>query len=218
VVLSSAHFGLSANVETLVLQGSADLQGYGNASANTLYGNAGNNLLNGGGGADTMAGGLGNDVYFVDDAADMVVENASEGADVVFSTVGYALAANVETLVLQGSGNLAGTGNVLANALHGNSGNNSLDGGAGADVLIGNGGNDTFVFKIGEAAGDTVVDFVGNNAAAGDSLQFVGYGPGATFTNIDATHWQVNYSGGALHEIITFMNGAAIDPTDFLFS
>jgi endoglucanase len=218
VVLSSAHFRLSANVETLVLQGSADLQGYGNASANTLYGNAGNNLLNGGGGADTMAGGLGNDVYFVDDAADMVVENASEGADVVFSTVGYALAANVETLVLQGSGNLAGTGNVLANSLHGNSGNNSLDGGAGADVLIGNGGNDTFVFKIGEAASDTVVDFVGNNAAAGDSLQFVGYGPGATFTNIDATHWQVNYSGGALHEIITFMNGAAIDPTDFLFS
>src|SRR5262249_52821534 len=31
VVFSTAHFRLSANVETLVLQGSADLQGYGNS-------------------------------------------------------------------------------------------------------------------------------------------------------------------------------------------
>jgi Ca2+-binding RTX toxin-like protein len=218
VVLSSAHFRLSANVETLVLQGSADLQGYGNASANTLYGNAGNNLLNGGGGADTMAGGVGNDAYFVDDAADMVVENASEGSDAVFATVGYNLAANVETLVLQGSGNLAGTGNVLANSLHGNSGNNSLDGGAGADVLTGNAGNDTFVFRAGQGNGDTVVDFAGNDTSAGDSLNFVGYGPGATFTNIDATHWQVNFNGGGSHETITFMNGATIDPSEILFS
>ena len=44
VVFSSAHFGLSANVETLVLQGSADLQGYGNSEANTLYGNTGKQL------------------------------------------------------------------------------------------------------------------------------------------------------------------------------
>ena len=61
------------------------------------------------------------------------------------------------------------------------------------------------------------MDFAGNGAAAGDSLQFVGYGPGATFTNIDATHWQVNFNGGASHEIITFMNAASIDPTDYAF-
>ena len=48
-------------------------------------------------------------------------------------------------------------------------------------------------------------------------LQFVGYGPGATFTQIDATHWQVNYNGGASHEIITFMNGASVDPNDVVF-
>src|SRR6185436_16588236 len=60
------------DVETLVLQGSGDFQGYGNNQANTLYGNAGNNLLNGGGGADTMLGGAGNDTYFVDNAKDTI--------------------------------------------------------------------------------------------------------------------------------------------------
>jgi Ca2+-binding RTX toxin-like protein len=164
-----------------------------------------------------MLGGAGNDVYFVDDAGDVVFENASEGSDAVFSTVAYTLTANVETLVLQGSGNLAGTGNTLANNIYGNSGDNTLDGGASVDVLTGNAGNDTFVFHVGEADGDTVIDFAGNGAGAGDSLQFVGFGSGATFTNIDATRWQVNYNSGASHEIITFTNGASIDPTDVLF-
>jgi Ca2+-binding RTX toxin-like protein len=217
-VFSTAHFGLSANVETLVLQGSADLQGYGNDLANALHGNAGNNLLNGGTGADTMVGGIGNDLYFVDDAGDVVFENASEGSDAVFSAISHAMAANVETLVLlQGSGNLAGTGNALANAIHGNSGDNALDGGANADVLTGNDGNDTFVFNVGQGDGDTIVDFAGNGALAGDSLQFVGYGGGATFTNIDTTHWQVNYNGGSSHDIITIMNGAQIHASDMVF-
>ena len=226
IVFSTAHFQLSENVETLVLQGSADLQGYGNSQANTLYGNTGNNLLNGEGGADTMIGGAGNDVYFVDDAGDLVFEGLNQGTDAVFATVNYTLSANVETLVLQGSGNLTGTGNALDNKLYGNAGDNTLDGGNGADMLNGGAGhdtrtgglgNDTFVFRAGEADGDIVVDFDGQGAAAGDSLQFVGYGAGATFTNIDATHWQVNF-GGSSHEVITFMNGAPIDPTDFLFS
>jgi len=215
-VFSTAHLVLSANVEILVLQGSADLQGYGNADANMLYGNAGSNLLDGRGGGDAMSGSTGNDVYVVDNAGDMVFENASEGSDAVFATVDYSLTANVETLVLQGSGNLAGTGNALANGIYGNSGNNTLDGGAAADMLTGNAGDDTFLFHAGEAAGDVVVDFAGNGAGAGDSLQFVGYGAGATFTNIDATRWQVNYNGTS-HDVITFLNGASIDATDFSF-
>jgi hypothetical protein len=73
------------------------------------------------------------------------------------------------------------------------------------------------VFQKGEANGDIITDFAGNGALAGDWLLFVGYGSGATFTQNDATHWQVNYNGGALHEVITFSNGAPIDPSDFLF-
>ena len=65
-VFSTAHFRLSANVENLVLQGSSDLQGYGNGDSNTLYGNSGNNLLNGDGRRRRMVGGAGNDAYFVD--------------------------------------------------------------------------------------------------------------------------------------------------------
>jgi Ca2+-binding RTX toxin-like protein len=132
--------------------------------------------------------------------------------------VSHTLSANVETLVLQGAGNFSGTGNALANSIFGNSGDNTLDGAGAADVLTGNAGNDTFVFHMGQGDGDTIVDFAGNGAGLGDSLQFVGYGPGATFTNINATQWQVNFNGGTLHELITFMNGASIDATDVLFS
>jgi Ca2+-binding RTX toxin-like protein len=220
-VFSTAHFQLSENVETLVLQGSADLQGYGNSQANTLFGNSGSNLLDGRGGADNMLGGLGNDVYFVDDAGDFAFENAGEGTDAVFSTVSYTLTANVETLVLQGGGNLSGTGNALANSIFGNSGGNTLDGGAGADVLTGGAGNDTFLFHAGQANNDTVVDFIGNGAAAGDALQFVGFGTaaqGASFTQIGASNqWQIHSGLDGHNEIVTFSNAAVIHPSDFLF-
>jgi Ca2+-binding RTX toxin-like protein len=221
VVFSTAHFQLSENVETLVLQGNADLQGYGNSQANELHGNAGSNLLDGRAGADTMFGGLGNDVYFVDNAGDLVFENVGEGSDAVFSIINYTLTANVETLVLQGGGNLSGIGNALANQIFGNSGGNTLDGGAGADVLTGGAGNDTFVFNVGQANGDTVVDFIGNGAAAGDALQFVGFGTaaqGASFTQIGATNqWQIHSGLDGHNEIVTFSNAAAIHPSDFLF-
>jgi Ca2+-binding RTX toxin-like protein len=216
-VFASVNYGLTANVETLVMQGGADLQGFGNTLANSIFGNSGNNLIDGGTGADTMVGGLGNDTYFVDDGFDQVVENVGAGTDAVFTTVHFVLSANMETLVQQGSADLGGTGNALANSIFGNSGNNTLDGQGAADVLTGNAGNDTFVFNIGQAGGDTVVDFSGNGTMPGDSLRFVGYGLGATFTQNDATHWQVNYNSGASHEIITFMNGAPIDSTDFAF-
>ena len=69
-IISTIHYRLPANVENLILEGSADLQGYGNSLGNFLYGNSGNNILNGDAGADVMVGGAGNDAYFVDHFAD----------------------------------------------------------------------------------------------------------------------------------------------------
>ena len=108
-----------------------------------LYGGNGNDVLDGGAGADRMAGGTGNDTYYVDNAADQVIENVSEGTDQVYAGVNYTLAANVENITLTGSADLSATGNELANVIMGNAGNNLLVGGAGDDTLIAQSGNDT---------------------------------------------------------------------------
>ena len=100
------------------------------------------------------------------------------------------------------------------------SANDTIDGGAGQDTLIGGAGLDTFVFRAGESDGDIVLDFNGSGAAAGDSLRFEGFGTaadGATFTQVDETHWQIRSGDGLRSEIITFANAAPIDPTDFSF-
>ena len=159
-VYSTAHFRLSANVENLVLQGTADLQGFGNSLSNAIYGNGGSNILDGDIGADLMVGGAGNDTYYVDNAGDAIIENANEGTDTVYSTAHLRLTANVENLVLQGSADLQGYGNSLTNAIYGNAGNNLLDGDAGADSMYGGAGNDTYYV-------DNIADVVVENAQRG---------------------------------------------------
>jgi Ca2+-binding RTX toxin-like protein len=108
----------------LVLQGSADLQGYGNDLANAIFGSSGNDLLDGSAGADWMSGGQGNDAYFVDNPGDLVTEQPGEGTDTVYASAHYRLGANVEYLVLQGTADLQGYGNDQSNAISGNSGSN----------------------------------------------------------------------------------------------
>ncbi|WP_304438784.1 M10 family metallopeptidase C-terminal domain-containing protein, partial [Brevundimonas sp. Leaf363] len=116
----------------------------GGAGDDVLTGSAGADILNGGSGADSMSGGAGDDIYYVDGGSDTVREaSASGGSDTVRSAITYTLGANVENLILDGTGGLSGTGNELANRLTGNTGANALDGKAGADVLIGGGGADT---------------------------------------------------------------------------
>lgn len=153
---------LGDNVENLILTGSADIGGNGNAlnnhlvgngANNQLYGFEGNDLLDGGLGADRMIGGVGNDTYVVDNAGDTIIELPGSGTDVVKTSLdGYRLGDNVETLVLTGAANIAGFGNDYINHLIGNGadnqlyglgGNDKLEGGKGDDVLDGGDGNDT---------------------------------------------------------------------------
>ena len=205
IVRASATYTLAANVEHLVLLGSAAINGTGNALDNDITGNeaanvlsggagkdtivagGGNDTLDGGLGADAMTGGTGNDIYVVDDAADQVLENADEGVDTVHASTDYRLVANVENLTLTGSGAISGSGNELDNVITGNAGNNQLDGGAGndtlaggagADLLLGGAGDDTYRFRRGDGA-DRVEDAQGS-----DTLHMTG---GLTRADLAAT-------------------------------
>ncbi|WBS03490.1 calcium-binding protein [Pseudoduganella sp. SL102] len=133
----------------------------------TLTGTDGNDVLDGLAGADRLGGGKGNDTYVVDNLADVIVENAAEGQDLVKVALAqgtYALATNVEDATVTSTGAVGLTGNGLANFLTGNAaantlaggaGNDTLDGGKGSDVLAGGVGDDTYYVDI---AGDKVTE------------------------------------------------------------
>jgi ELWxxDGT repeat protein len=141
----AASYTLAANVENLILTGTAAINGSGNALNNQMTGNSADNVLSGGSGIDTMIGGLGNDSYAVSDSSDVVVENLNEGTDTVYSrAASYRLAANVENLILTGVAAINGAGNTLNNQITGNSADNILNGGAGVDTMIGDLGNDSY--------------------------------------------------------------------------
>jgi Ca2+-binding RTX toxin-like protein len=143
LVQASVSYVLGTDVENLTLTGTAAINGTGNGLNNTLTGNGAANTLLGYGGADTLTGGAGSDTYGVDNAGDVVVENASEGTDTVNSYITYTLGANVENLTLNEAAAVNGTGNGLNNTLTGNSAANTLSGMDGNDYLPGGSGNDT---------------------------------------------------------------------------
>ncbi len=87
-VQSAVTWSLGANVENLVLVGSAAVNGTGNTLANVLTGNAGNNVLVGGDGNDTMAGGQGNDVLNGGTGNDVFQFARGDGQDTVTDTSG----------------------------------------------------------------------------------------------------------------------------------
>jgi Ca2+-binding RTX toxin-like protein len=189
-VRAALNWTLAANLEQLILEGTADIDGAGNGENNAITGNGGANTLDGGAGADTihagggidsliggagadqlygeagddtisagsegdwldgglgadaMSGGTGDDTYVVDDLGDATTEAAGQGTDVVRSTIGWTLAVNLENLILEGVGNINGTGNAAANLITGNAGNNTLNGADGDDLIKGGDGNDSLI-------------------------------------------------------------------------
>jgi Ca2+-binding RTX toxin-like protein len=172
-VQSTISYALSGEyVENLFLTGTAAIGGTGNSLGNLLVGNAAANRLDGGGGRDKMVGGAGDDSYWVDDAADKVIENLAEGSDRVYASVDYGLRAgvSVEILTTTNKGGLDAidftgnefdntiTGNAGVNVLNGGGGNDKIDGYLGADQMIGGAGDDSFYVDNG---GDTVEEAAG---------------------------------------------------------
>lgn len=193
VITTLRSMTLAANVEALTA--ASDVAGgvyfLGNALDNTILGSDfgdllagldGDDVLDGDGGADTLQGGNGDDVYWVQDKTDQVIEYQGQGKDAVWTTLNaYTLSAAVETLTYVGQPlglvfGFKGTGNELDNTiigagaddtLSGLTGDDLLNGGAGNDVLLGGEGNDLLVGALGA---DTMKGQAGNDSYKVDSV------------------------------------------------
>ncbi len=208
-IMSSVNLALAANIENLVLTGTADLNGTGNDLANSLTGNSGNNILDGGLGADIMTGGDGNDTYYVDNSGDVVSDWSGQGTDTVISSISYALVANVENLTLTGTANINATGNWGDNVLTGNAGNNVLDGSGGTDSMSGGLGDDTYYV---ESTGDTVTEWYGQGTDTVVS-SLASYTLSANVEKLVlASPWTSNGTGNALDN--TLIGSAAANVLD----
>jgi Ca2+-binding RTX toxin-like protein len=191
----------TSGFERLILStGSGDdvIDTHGYKSADVISGAGDDMLLGGGAAAATMAGGTGNDTYVVDSKSDVVVEAAGAGIDMVQASMSYKAVANIEDVLLLGTGNLNATGNGDNNQLIGNDGANQLKGGGGDDTLIGGAGADTLA---GGAGADTFV--MGSLNAADLFADFQ--------SSID--HLLVQQSGIAVGNGDTVIDGAVVRQT-----
>jgi len=122
-------------------------------SEDLLIGGDGNDTLDGGRNADSMVGGKGNDIYYIDDTADQVIEEIGAGVDQIVVSLNSSgglfdidlveVFTHIEHASMIGTANLSAIGNRDGNSLLGNGGNNTLDGREGDDTLFGGGGNDS---------------------------------------------------------------------------
>lgn len=219
-VLSTVSYTLTNDVENLDLSMNItnNLRGTGNGLNNLIIGNMMANVLDGRGGNDTMQGGMGDDVYIVDNAAD-VVDDSGGAFDMVIAQGDYILSdvSGVENIrVASGtSNNINITGNIGANQLRGNAGNNQLngmdgndllDGGIGNDTLIGGNGDDTYVI-------DSTLDVINETGTVASALDWVTTDVSITslWTNVENVLLNgasnLNVTGNALDNVISGNNG-----------
>ncbi|MBR1121054.1 FG-GAP repeat protein [Bradyrhizobium lablabi] len=177
------------------------------------------NSFQGGGGADTITGNGSTQVQYggATGAVDANLStgivaggDASVGTDTITGGVNSVMGSNFNDLI---------TGRTAADILNGNAGNDTIKGGGGADVLTGGLGNDNFVFVSGSTVGATITDFTGNDASAGDTLEFHGFGTaagGATLTFISGTQWQVHSGLDGHNEIINITGNVHASDYQFL--
>ncbi|AWK88093.1 calcium-binding protein [Azospirillum thermophilum] len=139
-VTTTLSYRLGTGIEALVLDGSADLGGWGNASDNYLEGNSGANQLSGEAGRDRIRGRGGDDVIFGGDGDDGWTHQYE---DVFGDTKYYGLEGGAGSDTIYGGlgddGLSGGSGNDI---LFGEDGNDDLIGGLGDDLLIGGDGDD----------------------------------------------------------------------------
>lgn len=204
LITRSTEVQLAANVENmtsadtgLTLTDGAYMIMYGNDLANvitgtnaaanwieagegndTLIGGTRNDILDGQGGVNRMQGGLGDDIYYIADANQDIVENQEEGRDSVVMQLAFnlELAANIENQYvltpnqnpgafitsLLGAFNV--TGNGLSNRLTGSDGANTLLGLDGDDTIAGHGGADNL---DGGEGNDSLLGGAGNDLISG---------------------------------------------------
>lgn len=154
----------------------------GDLGNDTLNGGAGSDTLDGGLGNDSMVGGEGDDIYYVRNISDVIVETTdlSGGKDKAYILINeYVLndTIGVETLEV-GAGvelDVVITGNNLDNTIIGGQGhdyldggngegNDELDGGAGNDTMIGGEGNDVYYIRDDEDVIEETTDESGGPA------------------------------------------------------
>jgi Ca2+-binding RTX toxin-like protein len=113
-----------------------------------------------------MRGLKGQDIYYVDNAGDIVHERLNEGTDRIIASASYTIAgsAHVESMktILSGATTAMNlTGNEFGQYLFGNDSANVINGKGGRDTLTGIQGDDSFVFDsaLTSANADWILDF-----------------------------------------------------------
>ena len=226
---------LGANVENLILTGSASINGVGNDLANVIEGNSGSNVLLGGGGADALSGGedadyllidgadtamdggAGFDSAFVQTAAPVTLDMGASSIEWVLGNAGndtFDAASQTGAVYIYGmGGDDTLTGSAFGDYLDGGDGTDTLAGGDGADLMLGNGGSDIL---RGDGGDDSIIELGGDSVIDGgagfDSL-FVWSDTGLT---LDLTAASIEWVQGSVPGDDN-LNGAGNTVNTFLY-